>query len=291
VTQFKDQTLLVTGAAGQFGRLAVADLVTRGATRVIAGTRDPGALDDLRSDTVEVRRVDFDDADLASAFSGVDRVLMISTVAPNRLEQQSAAARAAKAAGVRHIVYTSAPNARPNASAGGIADHYWTEQAIAETGLDFTFMRNHIYTDMILVSAPQALASGQMFDATDGQGRNYVTRVDTASAAAGALLDATGQEIYDVTGPEPVTQAQLATLLNQVTGKAVASVGLTGEQLLGGLVAAGIPDFMAKLLVAFDLDAAAGHHAVVTDTVERFAGRKPQTVAEFLAQNRAALRQ
>lgn len=290
MTQFKDQTLLVTGAGGNLGRLAVEELLARGATRIIAGTRDTAKLTDLAAKGVDVRHLDFDDASsLPKAFAGVDRALIVSTVAANRTQQQSDAVKAAKAAGVRHLLYTSAPNARPNASVGGIADHFWTEQAIAGSGLDFTLLRNHIYADMTLVGAGAALASGQLFDATNGAGRNYVTRADAARTAAGALLAASGKEIHDVTGPAPITQEEVAALYTKLTGKTVTRVGLTGEQLQGGLEAAGIPSFMASLLVAFDLDAAAGHHAITTDAVERFSGRKPLSLADFLEANRAAL--
>jgi NAD(P)H dehydrogenase (quinone) len=290
MTQFKDQTLLVSGAGGHLGRLAVEELLARGASKIVAGTRDTDKLADLAAKGVDVRHLDFDDdASLASAMAGVDRALIVSTVAANRLEQQTKAVAAAKAAGVSHLVYTSAPNARPNASGGGIADHYWTEQAIAASGLDFTLLRNHIYTDMVLVGAGPALASGQLFDATNGAGRNYVTRADTARTAAGALLSATGKDIHDVTGPAPVTQEAVAALYTQLTGKTVTRVGLTGEQLQAGLEAAGLPSFYAALLVAFDLDAAAGHHAITTDAVERFSGRKPETLVDFVTANRAAL--
>jgi NAD(P)H dehydrogenase (quinone) len=290
MTQFKDQAILVTGANGHLGRLAVEELLSRGATKVIAGTRDPSKLADLAARGVEVRRVDFADANLASAFTGADRLLIISTLDAERRAHQIAAVAAAKAAGVKHIVYTSAPNARPNADAGGIADHYWTEQAIAASGLDFTLLRNHLYAEVALMGLDHALASGQMFNATNGSGRNYVTRADTARTAAGALLSAEGQAMYDVTGPAPVTQVELAKLISDIAGKPLAAIGLTPAQLTEGLGAAGLPAFMVTLLVAFDTDAAAGFHAIVTDVVERFTGRKPQTLAAFLAENAAAIK-
>ena len=290
MTDYRNQTLLVTGAGGQLGRLAVEELLARGATRIVAGTRDTAKLADLASRGAEVRHLDFDDAaGLATAFAGVDRVLLISGLAANRTQQQVDAVAAAKAAGVKYIAYTSAPNARPNADAGGIADHYWTEQSIAASGLDFTLLRDHIYADMTIVGAGPALASGRLFDATNGGGRNYVTRLDTARTAAGALLSATGKEVVDVTGPGPVTQEELAALYTSLTGKPVTRVGLTGPQLQAGLEAAGLPGPYAALLVAFDLDAAAGFHAITTDVVERFSGRKPQSLADFLTGNRAAL--
>ncbi|HEV7344202.1 MAG TPA: NAD(P)H-binding protein [Devosia sp.] len=290
MSQFKDDTLLVTGAGGHLGRLVVEELLARGATRIVAGTRDTARLADLAERGVEIRHLDFDDAaSLSSGFAGIQRALLVSTVAGNRAAHQAAAVAAAGAAGVAHLVYTSAPNPRPNASVGGIADHYWTEQAIAASGLDFTLLRNHIYAEMVIFGAQSALASAQLFDATDGAGRNYVTRADAARTAAGALLSATGKEAYDVTGPAPIGQEEVAGLYTRFSGKTIVRVGLTGEQLRAGLEAAGVPSFMAQLLVAFDRDAAAGYHAITTDTVERFSGSKPQALADFLTENRSAL--
>ncbi|MFK4811139.1 SDR family oxidoreductase [Devosia sp. ZW T5_3] len=291
MADFKNSTLLVTGASGQFGRLAVEELLARGATKLIAGTRDPAKLADLAARGVEVRQLDFDDkASLAAGFAGVDRVLLISTDAVgNRVAQHKNAVEAAKAAGVKHVVYTSAPNPRPNPGTGVSPEHYWTEVAIAAAGLDFTFLRNHIYAEISLLGAAPAIGSGQLYDATNGGGRSYVTRADAARTAAGALLTAEGQAIFDVTGPAAVTQAELAAEFAKASGKPVARVGLTGEQLRGGLIAAGLPEGMADVMVAFDVDAAEGYHAVVTDTVEQFSGRKPETLSAFLETNRGAL--
>lgn len=291
MANFKNSPVLVTGASGHFGRLAVDELLARGATRIIAGTRDPSKLADLAAKGVEVRKLDFDDkASLDAAFAGVERVLLISTDAVgSRIEQQKNAVAAAKAAGVKHIVYTSAPTPRPNPGTGVSPEHYWTEVAIAASGLDFTFLRNHIYAEITLMGAGPAIASGQLFDATNGLGRSYVTRADTARTAAGALLTAEGQSIFDVTGPAAVTQAELAAEFARMSGKPVVRVGLDAEQLRGGLVAAGLPAEMADILVAFDVDAADGYHAIVTNAVEQFSGRKPEALSAFLAANRGAL--
>ena len=291
MTQFKDQTLLVTGAAGQFGRIAVEELLARGATKLIAGTRDPAKLADLVARGVTVRKIDFDDAaSLASGFAGVDRLLIISTDGiGKRAAQHSAAVAAAKAAGVRHIVYTSAPAARPNADAGLAGEHFWSEVAIAQSGLDFTILRDHMYAENTLMSAAHEVASGQLFGLIGDRGTSYVTRADAARTAAGALLTAEGQSVLDVTGPGPVTNNDRASLYAQATGKPVNSIAITPPELTAGMVAAGLPEGFAQALVAFQVDAVIGYHGAVTDTVERFSGRKPQAFADFITENRAAL--
>lgn len=291
MSKFKDQTLLVTGASGNFGRIAVQELLAKGATKVIAGSRDTSKVADLVAKGAEARKVDFDDAaSLAVAFAGVDRVLIVSTDAVGRrVAQQTAAVSAAKAAGVKHIIYISAPAARPDLNAGLVPEHFWTEVAIANTGLDFTILRNHMYADNILHGVAASIAAGQIFDATGTRGTSYVTRADTARTAAGALLEAEGQQILDVTGPAPITGDELAASLSKASGKPVARIGLTAAQLAEGMAAAGVPAGMVGVLVAFQVDAAQGYHSIVTDVVERFSGRKPQTLDAFLAENRAAL--
>ena len=292
MTSLKDQVLLVTGAGGHFGRVAVEELIARGATKIVAGTRDPAKLADLAAKGVELRRVDFDDeASLPEAFAGVDRVLMISTDGiGKRIAQQTAAVAAAKSAGVRHLVYTSAPAARPNAEAGLVVEeHFWTEVAIAQSGLDFTVLRVHMYAENSLMNASQVVGSGQLFGLIGDRGTAFVARADAARTAAGALLGAEGKTIEDVTGPAAVTNAERAALFAELSGKPVQNVALTPAQLHGGMVAAGLPEGFASILVAFQVDAVLGYHGLVTDVVERYSGRRPQSLSEFLASHRDLL--
>lgn len=291
MSKFVNAPILVTGASGNFGRVAVEELLARGATRVVAGTRDPSKLQDLSAKGVEIRKLDFDDAaTLPAALAGIERVLIVSTDAiGRRVAQQQAIVEAAKAAGAKHIVYTSAPAARPNADAGLNPEHFWTEVAIAASGLDFTILRNHMYAENIFMEAAQVIASGQLFGLIGDRGTSYVTRADTARTAAGALLSAEGKTIEDVTGPAPITNVERAALLSQLTGKKIDVIALTPEQLQQGMVAAGLPASFAAALVAFQRDAVTGFHGVVTDVVERYSGRKPTTYADFIAANKAAL--
>ncbi|MBU1305680.1 MAG: NmrA family NAD(P)-binding protein, partial [Alphaproteobacteria bacterium] len=206
-----------------------------------------------------------------------------------RVAQQTAAINAAKAAGVKHVVYTSAPAARPNPDAGISVEHFWTELAIANSGLGFTVLRNHMYAENNLADAAHVISSGQLFGLHGDRGTSYVTRADAGRTAAGALLQAEGQLYEDVTGPAFVTNLDRAAIYSQISGKPVQSIAITAEALQAGMVAAGVPEGFAGALVAFQKDAVTGYFGVVTDTVERYSGRKPQALADFLAANRPAL--
>lgn len=291
MSTFSNVPLLVTGASGNLGRVAVEELLARGATNIIAGTRDPSKLADLAAKGVAVRKLDFNEpASLPGAFAGTERVLLISTDGiGTRRAQHEAAIAAAKQAGVKHIVYTSAPAARPNADAGLNPEHFWTEVALAASGLGFTILRNHMYAENNLADAAHVIASGQLFGLNGDRGTAYVTRADAARTAAGALLSAEDNTIEDVTGPAPVTNEQRAALYTEITGKPVAVIPLSPVDLKAGLVAAGLPEGYAEALVAFQRDAASGYHGVVTNVVELYSGRKPQSLADFLLANKAAL--
>src|SRR5690606_13304042 len=185
-------TLLVTGASGQLGRLAVQFLLESYDGTIVAATRTPEKLADL-SQRVVVRQADFEDpASLASAFAGVDRLLLISTdavdVPGRRLNQHRNAIKAAEQAGVKHVVYTSIINPGPDSPAFVAPDHRGTEEALSASSLGWTSLRENIYMDMLLMSVSQALQSGKLVNAIGDGKAAYITREDVAHASAAALI-------------------------------------------------------------------------------------------------------
>ena len=282
-----DKQLLVTGANGNLGKAAVAELRRLGAKQVIAATRTPGKLQELAALGVEERQADFDRPEtLQAAFRGVERLLLISTDslhAPEvRIKQHRAAIQAAVGAGVEHVVYTSLPNAHPTEGPSIPDDHFWTEVALFESGLNWTILRNNLYAEVILRFAHFALKTGKLVSATQSRGRSYVTREDCARTAAAALLNSTGKAIYDVTGPVSVTHEQVASVLSRLSGKSIQHVNVTSEEVEKGLVAAGIPQFAARSVRELDEETSRGYHAIVTTTVTNLTGRVPLSVEDFL---------
>ncbi|MER9130179.1 SDR family oxidoreductase [Mesorhizobium sp. M0768] len=291
-------TLLVTGASGQLGRGVInhlLDTLKVSPQRIIGATRNPENLADLAARGVTIRAVDFDDtASLASAFTGADRVLIISTnelgVPGKRLKQHEAAVAAAKSAGVSHLLYTSMPNPEPASPVLFAPDHHGTEQAIKASGIPYTIFRNGWYQENLFMALPHAIASGHWYTSA-GDGRiAHGARDDMAAAiAAGLASSATESTTYTLTGPQAYTVAEIAALVTEVTGKPIEVVQLSDEALTGGLKAAGVPDGFAPVIVSFDTNTRSGRIGMVTDAVETLSGRKPQPLKQFLEANKAAL--
>jgi NAD(P)H dehydrogenase (quinone) len=254
---------------------------------VIEATRTPGKHRELAALGVEEREADFDRPEtLQTAFQGVERLLLISTDslhAPDvRINQHRAAIQAAVSAGVEHVVYTSLPNAHPTEGPSIPDDHFWTEVALFESGLDWTILRNNLYAEVILRFAQFALKTGKLVSATQSQARSYVTREDCARTAAEALLNAAGKTIYDVTGPASVTHEEIASILSRLSGKFIQHVNVTPDEVEKALVAAGIPQFAARSVRELDEETSRGYQAIVTPTVTNLTGRVPMSVEDFL---------
>jgi NAD(P)H dehydrogenase (quinone) len=282
-------TLLVTGASGHLGQRVLHHLVnTLGvpAGRIIATTRKPATLADWAAKGVVVRASDFDDpASLVAAFEGAARVLLISTdTIGRRVAQHQAAIDAAVKVGATHVIYTSMPT--PDKSLVLFApDHAGTEAALAASALPgWTVLRNNWYFETLFLSIPSVLASGKWFTAA-GDGRTAsIARDDIARAAAAALAGAErGKVTYTLSGAKARTNAEIAALVSQAVGKPIEVIPVTGEDLVQGMVAHGVPEVMARVVASFDANTAAGQLADVTGDFKTLTGVEPQSLEEWLA--------
>lgn len=290
------QKLLVTGASGKLGKLVLDALLKRGvaASDIIATSRNTTRLADYAAKGIETRQADFNDPDSAkAAFTGADRVAIISTDALDgagtRIKQHTNAVAAAKAAGVKHVVYTSMPQP-DDTKVIFAADHLKTEEAIKASGLGYTILRNTWYQENMFMNLPTVLASGQWYTSA-GEGRiAHVAREDCAEALAAALAS-NGNEsaTYTLTGSEGRTTSEIAALASEVVGKPIAVIQLNDEQLAGGMKAAGVPDFLIPTLISFEAAAREGNLAALTNDFEKLTGHQPKPFRAFFEENKAAL--
>lgn len=277
--------ILVTGATGQFGGQVIKHLLGLvDASQIAVSVRDPQKATHLTEKGIEVRQGDFEDYEaLVKTFAGIDKLLIVSTDGDNvtRIRQHGHAVKAAEAAGVKHIVYTSVGNAQ-NSTLSLAEVHRFTEEAIRQTGIAYTFLRNNWYLENEMGNIQNALTGTPWVSATGDGKIGYTLRSEYALAAAQVLA---GQDhdfkTYELSN-EPVTQETLVKVLEQVTGKSIAYVGVTEEAYSEGLKSAGLPDFVVELLTGFQSAMKAGALDVQSTDFELLLGRKPLSLEASL---------
>lgn len=276
--------IVVTGATGSFGRLAIEALLRRGlpAGQLVAAGRNVGKLADLQERGVTVVRGDYDDpASLRKAFDGADRLLFVSgSEVGQRILQHQAVIDAAADAGVGLVAYTSAPKA--DTSDMILAqEHRATEQALIRSGVPYAFLRNGWYIENYTGNLPVILEHGLIGAAGDGR-ISAAARADFAEAAAAVVAgEGHRNRVYELGGTS-FTLTQLAAEISRLSGRDVRYTNLPEEAYARALVDAGLPQEAAGVLADSDRAAAHGALEVTGDDLPRLLGRPVTPLADVL---------
>lgn len=251
-------TIAVTGSTGQLGRLVIATLKEKvPASEIVALARSAEKAADLG---VTIREADYGSVDrLEEALQGVDTLLLISSSeVGHRAAQHRNVIQAAKSAGVSRIVYTSLLHA--DTSPLSLAEeHKDTEAALAASGLRYTILRNGWYTENYTGSIPAALANGA-FVGCAGEGRiSSASRADYARAAA-EVVTSEGHDgkVYELSGDESYSLAELAAEVSRQTGKDIPYRDLSETEYANILKGAGLPEGLALAIASWDKGASQG---------------------------------
>ena len=248
----------------------------------------------LQDRGIELRVGDYTDFDsLVRAFQGVDKLLLVSSsdrgAVENRTAQHLNATKAAKEAQVKHLVYTSfvtRPNYEDLAIADFIASHIETEQAVKDSEIDYTILRNSIYLEMtpIFAGAKVAETGVILFPAQEGKG-SWVLREELAEAAA-HVLTTTGHEnkTYVLTNTEATSFRDIAKDLSDKLGKEVDYQSPPVEEFESIMKQAGVPEMYVGLFTTWATALAQGMLNFKDGTLESFLGRKPTFTAQFINQ-------
>jgi uncharacterized protein YbjT (DUF2867 family) len=130
----------------------------------------------------------------------------------------------------------------------------------------------------------RALETGEVASPQDGP-VSWTAHDDLADAAAIVL---TGEGRFEgatppLTGSAAVDLAGLAAIAADVTGRPVTRTVVTDAQYREQLVAHGVPEPAADMLLGLFAASRTGEFAAVDPTLEQLLGRPPLTVREVLA--------
>ncbi len=272
--------ILVTGATGTVGRELVQQLVAKG-ERVRALTRTP---ERARFDpAVEVVQGDLTKPEtLIPAVAGADRVFTLATSDGGTLEGNLA--RAAREAGVRHLVKLSTIGVHFGLDDPLTTAHLDGEKAVEAAGVPWTFLRPGTFMSNRGAWRASVPSEGIAYVTQGEPATALIHPRDIASVAATVLTTAGHEgEAYPLTGAEALTAEQCLRILADALGRPLKLVEETEEQTVqrfSAWVSA------ADLAAVFELKRqSAPYDAQVFDTVERITGQAPLTFATWVREN------
>jgi uncharacterized protein YbjT (DUF2867 family) len=273
-------TIVVTGATGSVGGQVVAQLAGRG-LEVRAVARNARALGDLaRRHGVEPYVADLTAPDsLAPAVDGAHAVFLVF---PSVAGDAVAAETVAELGRAPRIVYLSAIGLPPDTadtSTGILGSHALLERLIRHAAKEWTFLRAGGFATNTLAWAGQIHLGDEVRWFGPRIARPLVHEADLAAAGIRALLDEGHQgAVYELTGPERVTQEQQVAAIGAALGRPLRFVDV-GEE---GAVALfdGVPHELARDIIRAQLAMMDDPEPVTTD-VPRLLGRPARTYAQW----------
>jgi uncharacterized protein YbjT (DUF2867 family) len=221
-----------------------------------------------------------------AAMDGVRTVILVSPAVP--AQELNVVASAARA-GVAHLVKATskASAGSPIARRRGQAE---IEAGLAAAGIPHTLLRSNAYLQNVLALAP-AIAATSTFGSAAGNGRAGMIDARDVAAVAAAIAAAPAPhagKTYWLTGPQLLSNYDVAAILSKLLGRTITYRELTFEENRDAMIRAGVPEPIAQQNAQAAGLTADGDAAWVTDDVPAILGRPARSFEQFAADHAAA---
>ena len=283
--------ILVTGGTGKVGRELVQDLQARTCPfRVMVRSKE--AVKGFEAKGVKAVVGDFErPGTCAEALAGVKQVFLLTVPQPGTPRLEAEFLEACKAKGVLSVVRLSAMGANPSSASGLLRCHGACEAQVEASGLAWTFLRPTVFMQNLVQHFGPAVAKESTLYAPAGEARLPWVDTRDIAAVAGTVLTASGNEnlVYELTGPQALTYAQVAERLSAHLGRRIAFVDVPDGAARQAMTGMGLSSWLAEgMLTLYHVFKANGATALALDTVERLTGRPARTLDAYLQENLGA---
>jgi len=279
---------LITGATGDVGSKVVERLIQMG-QRPRVFVRDETKARSRFGDRVDIAVGDLaDEASLRAALEGIDALFLVNS-GPQIPVRDEAAANAAKAGGVQHLVKLSSMDVEQGLAIG--AWHEQGEAAIRRSGIPFTFVQPTGFMSNLLAWAHSIKAEGVIRASTGDGRRAFIHSDDIAAVATKALTTRAFEgESLPITGPQALSFAEAAAMIGAAINRQLTFQPISDDEARQRYAATGASPGDVDAHVSLWRAIREGRLAKSTDNVERILGRKPIPLDQWARENAAAFR-
>jgi uncharacterized protein YbjT (DUF2867 family) len=221
---------------------------------------------------------------LRKAMAGMDKIFMLSVTSPDISLLHGNAAKAAKEAGLKHIVKISVRGASLDARFNIGRFHGHAEKEIREIGVPYTFLQPHSFLQNLFFDKQSILEQNAIY-ASMGDGR--IPMIDTRDIAAVAVkcLLEKGHEgkSYILTGPKAISYHEIVAELSKVLDREIKYIAQTPEESHKAMLSWGMPEWLVDDMTSLNRDYAANKALEVSPAVEQILGRKAISLGKFIS--------
>ncbi|MFQ5793314.1 MAG: NmrA family transcriptional regulator [Acidobacteriota bacterium] len=222
---------------------------------------------------------------------GIKRAYFCYPPADGLLEATTNFAAVGKEVGLEAVVNMSQFIAREGHPSPLTHQHWLGEKVLDWADVGVTHIRPTFFAEMTEILSAKTIASDGKIYLPYGEGKHApVAAEDIARVVVGALKNPGPHagKVYTVTGPEDVSQSEIASVFSTILAKPVEYVDIPLEHWQKGAADAGFPPFLIEHLSRVSEDYKNGLFAGVTDVVHEVGGRKPQSIEDFIRANAQA---
>ncbi len=274
--------ILVTGAAGRTGSVAVYELLAKGFPVRAFVRRNDSRAENLRKAGAEIFVGNlFDYRDLKKAMQGVQRAYHCPPFAPNLLHNSMLFALAAEEAKLEVVALMSGWNIHPT-HPSLVSREHWIANNLYRwmPSVDVIHVNPGIFAFVYLLGLPAIVNFGILMTPF-GEGLNAPpSNEDIGRVAAGVLANPETRigKSYRPTGPKIISTDDMAATLTKILGRPVKHQDSTLNMFAKAGLALGFPAFDISQLQHFANELRNGSFAIggPTDVVQDITGKPPE---------------
>lgn len=259
---------LVAGATGNVGSAVTRSLVAAGHTvRAVSRRAAQASLPGVEPVTADLDAP----ASLAPALQGVTGVFLLSGYAdmPGLLAQVAAA-------GAERVVLLSSSSVPSGDLDNAVTEyHIRSEDAVRASGVAGTFLRPSMFMSNTLQWADPLALGDEVRVPFPGVAAAVLDPDDIGAVAATVLAEGGHEGPLRLTGPQALTAADRLRILGEALGRELRMVGLSDEESLAEMAAAGTPERYVAAFRKFYVDGELDESPVLP-TVREVLGREPR---------------
>ena len=279
--------ILVTGATGNVGSVLVKKLLDFENIKVRAAVRSLSKAADYQALGVEVVEMDGTQPDtVTTAFAGVHKAFIVTPATTDFNELTRTLCEAATKAGtVKHIVKQSVIGASDESPLHVSRMHHQSEKHIEATGIPYTFIRPTAFAQQFTGIFPWVYRRGDdCFYLPIGDGKVAWLDIHDIATVAVHSLTTFGHEgkVYNLTGPTPVSGAEIAAMISEATGKKINYVDMSEQSYRTRMLECGLDEHGIDQMLIIYRDMKEGWLAHVSEDFEKVMDRKGRLFSEFV---------